>query len=129
HNFTYGQRSGLGIAWREPLYVYDLDSKNNAVIIAEKNRIYQDKFKVTSLNWFGGAGEPGDNTADVKIRYNSPSYKCCFTKIDGNSIMVELKDPVAAVAPGQIAAFYKDAAISQLSPQAILCSTNCANRV
>lgn len=101
--FTYGQREGLGIAWREPLYVVGIDSKNKTVIVGERKYLGQNKLQVTNCNWFIGA--KNYENIKVRIRYNSPAYDCNLT-INGNDVEVNLKSTIEAVTPGQIAVFY-----------------------
>lgn len=105
YHFTYGQRQGLGISWREPLYVVDIDSENRTVIVGEKEYLYRDNFIVKDINWFISPRDLED--IEVRIRYNSLFYKC-GVKIDKDKAKVFLKEKIAAVTPGQVAAFYHD---------------------
>jgi len=103
HYYTYGQRSGLGIAWSEPLYVTGIDDKENTVIVGEKKYLGQDSFLVTSLNWLYPLGEQRATT--VKVRYNSPAVACTL-KVKGDMAEVKLVKKINAITPGQVAAFY-----------------------
>lgn len=102
--FTRGQRSGLGIAWKEPLYVIDIDRESKDVIVGEKDYLYKDEFRVSSLNWFGSIRQNYKDIG-VKVRYNSLIYKCDL-KLSKTIGIVFLNDKISAVAPGQLAVFY-----------------------
>ncbi|MCK4912921.1 MAG: tRNA 2-thiouridine(34) synthase MnmA [Candidatus Omnitrophica bacterium] len=103
YHYTYGQRSGLGLAWKEPLYVVGIYSKDNSVIVGERKYLKNDFFTVNSLNWFYPSKQYKAIT--VKVRYNSSAFACVL-KIDGNSASVKLDKEIDAIAPGQLAAFY-----------------------
>jgi tRNA-specific 2-thiouridylase len=103
--FTYGQRGGLGISWKEPLYVTDIDPLTRTVTVGEKRYLYKNEFVVEALNWFD-CPEGYDNFT-VKIRYNSPAYSCRIGFLqDTNKIKVVLTEKVNAITPGQVATFY-----------------------
>lgn len=105
YNYTYGQRSGLGIAWKEPLYVTAINSATNEVIVAEEAFLKQDTFTVHSLNWF----YKPDNKANLKVRvrYKACAYPCSVTE-DNNGLTVRLTDKITGIAPGQVATFYEN---------------------
>ncbi len=101
--YTYGQRGGLKIGWKEPLYVIGIDNKNNQVIVAERRFLSANIFLVNSLNWFYPLGK--FKSIEVKVRYNSLAYPCTLN-IVGSRAEVRLTKKIEAIAPGQIAAFY-----------------------
>lgn len=118
YNFTYGQRNGLGVSWKEPLYVIDIDSRSKQITIGEKEFTYRDKFNLGELNFFltprNLAGidtllddGPKENFR-VKFRYNSPFYSCRFHH-KGKNLGIRLKEKAKGIAPGQLAVlYYKD---------------------
>ena len=108
--YTYGQRSGLGLAWKEPLYVTNIDSKDNSVIVGERNCLSKDTFTVDSLNWlypFGQYLSAGRQVKPitVKVRYNSSNFACTLG-VEGKTVKVKLAKKIDTIAPGQVAAFY-----------------------
>jgi tRNA-specific 2-thiouridylase len=105
YHFTCGQRGGLGVAWKEPLYVKSIDSETKTVVVGERECVYKDEFSVSNINWFTSL--KNHENIKVKIRYNSPLYDC-FLKLEGEKARVSLKEKVGAVAAGQIAAFYSN---------------------
>jgi tRNA-uridine 2-sulfurtransferase len=109
HHYTYGQRSGLGIGWREPLYVVGIETESATLIVAERERLYRRDFSVSSLNYFCDLKD--FSHIAVKVRYNSPEVGCSLSE-SGSGLKVKLNDEIAGIAPGQVAAFYyKDAVI------------------
>lgn len=112
--FTYGQRAGLGVSWKEPLYVLAINDKDNSIIVGEKQYLNKKSFTVNDINFFIDwsryfpKGVP--RGVKVKIRYNSKLHDCDL-ELRGKEIAVRLKNGVEAITPGQIAAFYRKAEI------------------
>jgi len=112
--FTYGQRTGLGIGWSEPLYVLRINESDNSVIVGERKYLAKKNFIVGGINSFIDWNKyfSGGNPADVKvkIRYNSKLYDC-EPEFNGERILVNLKTAAEAITPGQIAVFYHKNAV------------------
>ncbi|MEE8317722.1 MAG: tRNA 2-thiouridine(34) synthase MnmA, partial [Candidatus Omnitrophota bacterium] len=66
-NFTVGQRKGLGISHNAPLYVIEIDSKKNVVIVGGLSEIKKKRFVVGDVNWLFKKNK-GDFETGVKIR-------------------------------------------------------------
>ena len=104
HRFTIGQRRGLRVAMGRPYYVTKIDAKSNTVTLGPKEEVMQKKLRAKNTNWL--IKEPAlPFTAKVKIRYNSNGAFATVTP-QNNSVIVEFDEPVSAVTPGQLAAFY-----------------------
>lgn len=103
--FTIGQRKGLGIAWHEPLYVLELDARNRTVIVGERQFLEKRAVLVGNFNMFSEiCGQ-----ISAGIRYNQePKPVETISRVNNTSLLVRFRDPVAAVAPGQILAAYAD---------------------
>lgn len=105
--YTIGQRSGLNISWKEPLYVIDIDNKNNIVYVGEREYALKDKFIVKNLNWLIEPERFVNKKLKVKTRYKGKEINCKFDFID-KSIIVYLEEKEFAITPGQSAVFYFD---------------------
>jgi len=104
HRFTVGQRKGLGVAMGKPYYVVKINAESNTVTLGPKDEVMHKKLRATGVNWL--TEEPASPfRAKVKIRYND---KGAFGTVSpqANSILVEFDEPVSAITPGQLAAFY-----------------------
>jgi len=102
-NYTIGQRKGLGISYKEPLYV--IKEKNEVIVGTEKD-LYKDELYATNLNWIAIDGIEGKLTATAKIRYRAKESKCEIEVIDKNTIKVKFEKPQRAITPGQSVVFY-----------------------
>ncbi len=104
--YTIGQREGLNISWKEPLYVIDINPEKNILYVGERIYTMKNEFTVKNLNWLFEINKSSFN-AKVKTRYKSKEIDCNVEKID-NQVKVKLKFNEFALTPGQSAVFYKD---------------------
>lgn len=106
HNFTVGQRKGLGVAAGRPLYVVELDRANNRVIVGDDADLRRETCEVGDVNWipFVRPGEPVE--CMVKIRNRHEPAAATLEAIDAASARVRFHIPQRAVTPGQAAVFY-----------------------
>ena len=104
HRFTIGQRRGLGVAMGEPYYVVNIDAESNTVTLGPKEEGMHRKLFATGVNWL--ADEPASAfRAKVKIRYNDNGASAMVSPQEDGAI-VEFDEPISAITPGQLAAFY-----------------------
>jgi tRNA-specific 2-thiouridylase len=106
--YTIGQRSGLGIAAAEPLYVLALDLDRNAVIVGTASELGFGALRTTVVNWIAGSPPPGPIRCTVQIRYRArPSPATVIPQADGGA-EVRFGAPLRDITPGQAAVFYSD---------------------
>ncbi len=104
--YTIGQRSGLNISWREPLYVVDIDSENNIVYVGERKYTLKDKLRVKNLNWLVDLNYLKEiKNIKVKTRYKGKELGCEL-EFNNDYLLVYLKEKEFAITPGQSAVFY-----------------------
>lgn len=107
HNYTIGQRKGLRIAFKEPLYVVRMDSAKNSLIVGEKEHLFTKTLKIEDINMlYPSAGS--DFECSVKIRYRHSPASARVSINDNGVAGIELEIPQRAVTPGQAAVFYQD---------------------
>lgn len=107
-HYTIGQRRGLGIAAPHPLYVIAIDSRRNAVIVGQKNEVFQTKMDVSSINWISGKAPENAFEAAVQIRYQHKPAISLVHPLGSDKAEVLFSDKQAAIAPGQRAVFYQN---------------------
>ena len=105
-HYTIGQRSGLGIAAREPLYVIDIDFGRNTVTLgnrtaAESRIVHADTLNILAPPLMR-VGEP----VFGKIRSRQKGGECELTHIDPSSMAVRFAEPQHGVTPGQHLVLY-----------------------
>lgn len=104
-NYTVGQRKGLGIAYKKPLYVIKLDVKNNCVVVGIEEELYSKKLYVKDLNWLVSTRIEKKIDCYAKIRYRAKQAKVEIEK-KVDMVEVSFKEPQRAITPGQSVVFY-----------------------
>ncbi|MFC1939618.1 tRNA 2-thiouridine(34) synthase MnmA [Chloroflexota bacterium] len=106
--YTIGQRQGLGISNREPLYVTDIDPEKNAITVGSKEEIYQDEFTASRLNWIAIEKLEKPTKVKAKIRYAHEEAEALVTPLSEDRVYAKFEEPQMAITPGQAAVFYRD---------------------
>ncbi|PKN09169.1 MAG: tRNA 2-thiouridine(34) synthase MnmA [Deltaproteobacteria bacterium HGW-Deltaproteobacteria-8] len=101
---TIGQRRGLGIAWREPLYVLDKDAHNNVLVVAPQAALLVDVFSAGEVNLLVDP-QLWPEEVLVQTRYREAA-KPARVELSGASLRVRYHEPQLRPAPGQVAALY-----------------------
>jgi tRNA-specific 2-thiouridylase len=101
--FTVGQRRGLGVYSGEPLYVLDKDAQTNRVLIGPREQLMTSRVRVRGARLH----REGARVDRVKLRYRSKPLSARLTDAPPagrhRELMLELDEPVAGAAPGQLA--------------------------
>ncbi|MCR5826561.1 MAG: tRNA 2-thiouridine(34) synthase MnmA [Oscillospiraceae bacterium] len=105
--YTVGQRRGLGLALGRPVYVTDIRTATNEVVIGEEADLYRSEIQCTDLNWMSVPDAvSGERTwAAVQIRSHhkgEPARIVC----DPDMLRIRFDQPVRAPTPGQSAVCY-----------------------
>jgi tRNA-specific 2-thiouridylase len=104
HDFTVGQRKGLGIATPDPRYVIELRPRENQVVVGNREDASSIGLTCSRLS-FTGARYTDTFDAGIKIRYRTPERPGTVHIFDEQA-EVRFAEPVWGVAPGQLAVFY-----------------------
>lgn len=106
-NYTIGQRKGLGISYKEPLYVVKLDKENNNVIVGTEKDLYSKTLYAKSINWQAIDEIKEKTCCYAKVRYRAKQAKAIISK-ENENIKVEFEEPQRAITPGQSVVFYDE---------------------
>lgn len=107
-HYTIGQRRGLGIAAAAPLYVLELDSVNNRVIVGFKEEGGQSEADVSDVIWTSREDFLPDHVYKVKVRSTSRGEDAFVTKTGDDSFHVCFLSPSRGVTAGQSCVVYDD---------------------
>ena len=101
HNFTVGQRRGLGVAAGHPLFVIDTDAESNTVTVGGRDELTVDRVSVRDAVMH----RDGSTVDRVRLRYHSETVPATVTADAGihASLEVRLDEPFDRPAPGQAA--------------------------
>lgn len=105
YNYTIGQRKGLGISNKVPLFVVGFNYEKNEVIVGEQKDLYKKEIEVEDINLLLVDKIEDWIDVDVKTRYSMLQTKAKIVQ-DENRIKIKFEEPNRAPTPGQSAVFY-----------------------
>jgi tRNA-specific 2-thiouridylase len=106
HNYTIGQRKGLGFATGKPVYVLAIDPEKNRIIVGEDDSLHTTSFEIDNVNWISIAEPAAPMRAEAKIRHKHHPAPATVEALPGNSARITFDSPQRAITPGQAAAIY-----------------------
>ena len=106
HNFTVGQRKGLGVATGSPLYVIQINGANKQVVVGGEERLYSRTLHARRVNLISVAGLGEPMRVTVKIRHRHEPAPAVIERAGESEILVTFDEPQRAITPGQAAVFY-----------------------
>ena len=110
HSYTVGQRRGLRLGgFEQPLYVVELDSDLNRVIVGEKEDLKREAFEVEEVNWISAADklERGESIECIaQLRHQHGGVRVRAETLEDRNLKLSFVDQWTSVAPGQAAVLY-----------------------
>ncbi len=101
--YTIGQRRGLGIAHREPLYVTYIDREKNRLNVGSWEDLFARRFTLEAPSWVSGRSLTGPVLCRVRYRHREEP---AMVESDSQGFQVTFDKPQRAITPGQSAVFY-----------------------
>jgi len=106
HNFTVGQRKGLGVATGSPLYVIQLKGDARQVIVGKQEELYSRTLRAHRVNLIAMDDLHQPMRVAVKIRHRHEAAPATLQKSGQDEVLVTFDEPQRAITPGQAAVFY-----------------------
>jgi len=105
--YTVGQRKGLGIAKGKPLYVIEIDGKENKIVVGEEKDLYKKGLIAEKVNFISIEKLKEKKEVEAKIRYKHIPAKCIIKPLEEDKVEVIFEDEIRAPTPGQAVVFYQ----------------------
>jgi tRNA-specific 2-thiouridylase len=106
HNFTVGQRKGLGVATGSPLYVIQISGADKQVVVGGEEHLYSRTLRARRVNLIAVDDLREPMRVAVKIRHRHEPAAAMIEKAGADEILVTFDQPQRAITPGQAAVFY-----------------------
>ena len=103
-NFTIGQRKGIGIAHTEPLYVVNINAKENEVIVGNREALTIKSIYLRDVNLLSDVKKLNNNLF-VKVRSTGRLIEA-KVNFEKNESEVNLEENETGISPGQACVFY-----------------------
>ncbi len=106
HNFTVGQRKGLGVATGSPLYVIQIKGDTREVVVGNQDELYSRTLRARRVNLIAVEDLREPMRVAVKIRHRHEPAPATLEKSGADELLVTFDQPQRAITPGQAAVFY-----------------------
>jgi tRNA-uridine 2-sulfurtransferase len=106
HNFTVGQRKGLGLATGSPLYVIQISGASKQVTVGADENLYSRTLRAKRVNLVSVDDVREPMRVGVKIRHRHEPAPAVIERSGADEILVTFDQPQRAITPGQAAVFY-----------------------
>jgi tRNA-specific 2-thiouridylase len=109
HNFTVGQRRGIGVSAPEPLYVTAKDAASNTVTVGTRADLAEDRVTIRDAVLHRN----GSQVDSVRLRYRSAAVPATVAGHAGThtTLEIELGESFDGVAPGQTAVLLREGTV------------------
>ena len=104
-NYTIGQRKGIGISDKAPLYVVKIIANKNEIIVGSKEHLVKTKINLKDLNIITDDKKDFEKELFVKVRSTGRLIKAKI-QIKDTSANIDLLEEEYGIAPGQACVFY-----------------------
>ncbi len=108
YNYTIGQRKGLGISYKEPLFVIGFNKENNHVIVGTEKELYKSEIVIKNINLLLFDNISNPIKVNVKTRYSTKEAKAEAIQLNSDEIKITFEEPQARITPGQSLVMYID---------------------
>ncbi len=108
HNFTVGQRKGLGVAKGSPLYVLEIRGDQRQVVVGGDDELFSRTLRARDVNWIAIDELREPLRVQAKIRHRHEPAEAVLEKCGDDEVLVTFDTPQRAITPGQAVVFYDD---------------------
>lgn len=105
-HYTIGQRRGLGLSLREPLYVRAKDAASNTVTLCPESGLYSKTLTASRANLIAVGKLDRPTRLRAKIRYRAAEQPATVEQLAEDKLRIEFDEPQRAVTPGQSVVLY-----------------------
>jgi len=108
HNFTIGQRKGLGVATGSPLYVIGIRGDKKEVVVGSQDELYSRELRAHRMNWIAIPELREPIRVEAKIRHKHQAAMATVECAGEDDVLVTFDEPQRSITPGQAVVFYEE---------------------
>lgn len=106
-HYTIGQRKGLNLSMKRPVFVVEIRPETNEVVIGDTQDVFSDTLRCDHVNWMAIDGLHGEEKqVSAKIRYSHKGASCMIREVEDGVVECVFEEPQRAITPGQAVVFY-----------------------
>ena len=106
HRYTIGQRKGLGLSSKAPLYVLEIRPQTAEVVVGPRSALGRATLTASSVNWVSGRAPLQWTSVGAQIRYKHLAAPARVRALDVGRAEVEFEEEQTAITPGQAVVLY-----------------------
>lgn len=104
--YTIGQRKGLGLALKEPMYVMDVDIEKNQVVLGRNENLFSKRLVADDVNLISIDHIDAPIRVTAKVRYRHAEAPATVNPLPDGKIEVIFDEPQRAITKGQAVVLY-----------------------
>jgi tRNA-uridine 2-sulfurtransferase len=104
--YTIGQRKGLGLAGPEPLYVLNMNTANNSLVVGALAELGQKELTARQVTYVSGRLLTAPAKITAKIRYKAKEVEATLTPLPDARVRLTFDAPLRDITPGQAVVFF-----------------------
>ncbi len=104
--YTIGQRKGLGLSLKEPMYVCEMRPGDNTVVLGKNEDLFSRELDAEGFNWIEFETPPETLRVKAKIRYRQAEQWATVTPTGPDTIHLVFDEPQRAITKGQAVVLY-----------------------
>ncbi len=106
HNYTVGQRKGLGVATGSPLYVININGEKGQVTVGGSDDLLSRTLIAHKMNWISMEALREPIRVRAKIRHRHEPAPAVVENAGNGEVRVTFDEPQRAITPGQAVVFF-----------------------
>jgi len=99
--YTVGQRKGLPLHGPEPLYVLDLDTAHNTLVLGTRDELGRSALLARGMHYVSGVTPAGPIRVTARIRYKASEVDATLTPLGPAEARFDFDVPLRDITPGQ----------------------------
>jgi len=107
-HYTIGQRKGLGLSFGKPVFVTQINVKDNTISIGDNEDLFTHTVYAHQLHFMPFEKLEGELKCSAKIRYSHKASPCTIQMVDGDTLLCQFEEKQRAITPGQALVFYQE---------------------
>lgn len=105
--YTVGQRKGLNLSMGHPVFVVEIRSETNEIVIGTNEEVFYDRLYANQINFMSVPDIENEMRVLAKIRYNHQGAMATIQRINETVVECIFDEPQRAITPGQAVVFYE----------------------
>ena len=105
-NYTIGQRKGLGVTFGKPMFVVDINARNNDIVLGDEEEVFSDTLMARSVNFISIDKLVNPLRVSAKIRSTAKEAYAMLYPVENDRVKVVFDKPQRAITRGQSVVFY-----------------------